>query len=106
MHLYNFWEINLNIYIFVIITLKKEVIFMRKFIILMILVVLSSIVLADDWIEQESTADGYDLHAVEAISDTLVYAVGTPVYPSEGVIVRTINGNDWETVLETEGALY
>lgn len=81
----------------------------RKWLVLFSLGVLflSSFVLADEWVLQESNAPFHDLHDVHPITEQLVFAVGTPVDHSTGVIVRTIDGGEnWEVVREDDDPLY
>lgn len=68
-------------------------------------ILLSAAVYAQDWYQQDSNADGYELLAVDAATENRVVAVGAPTFPSRGIIVRTLDGEDWETVLEYDAAL-
>ena len=72
--------------------------------------VFSTSVFAQEWVKQESTANGYNLYDVHAVDQERVWAVGAGIPgPAAlgGVIMKTTNGGDlWETVLEHEEPLF
>lgn len=77
---------------------------------IIVTILFSTSVFAQEWIKQDSSANGYDLYDVHAVDQERVWAVGGGI-PGPGalggVIMKTVNGGDtWENALVHEEPLF